>query len=116
MKNSLLISLFISSLLLIFLSQQSFYPSPIKTVYRYDGSYKVGGDRFDKNDKKLESFTYKSYIEDGKLVVEEVDIVHYTFWGKVKDPLFFISICLAVVSLGVLLSINSEKIKKIVKK
>ena len=113
MKNLALFSLFILSIILIFLSQKTFYSSPIKTVYKYDGSYKVGGDRYDKNDKKLESFTYHSYLNNGRLVVEEVDFIYYTFWGKVRGSLFILSIISSVII--ILILFNKEKYLKNIK-
>ena len=68
MKKLIPIILLGLSILLIYLSQQTFYSYPIKTVYRYDGDYIVGGVRYDKDDNKLEEFTYSSYIKDGRLI------------------------------------------------
>ena len=116
MKNIILISLFILSIVLVFLSQKSFYSSPVKTVYKYDGDYKIGGDRFDKNDKKLESFTYHSYLKNGRLVVEEVDLIYYTFWGKARGPIFILSIFSSVILIIILVLFNKEKINKLIQK
>ena len=112
MKNIILILLLTMSIILIFLSQNTFYSSPIKTVYRYDGDYKIGGDRYDKNDKKIEGFTYHSYINDKKLVViEEVNIIHYTFWGKARNIVFVFSIISTVIVIIILILSNKDKIK-----
>ena len=112
MRNLILIFLLITSIIFIFLSQKTFYSGPIKTIYRYDGDYKIGGDRYDKNDKKLESFTYHSYLNNGKLVVEEVDIINYTFWGKVRSPLLIFSIISSVIVVIILVLSNKNSYKK----
>ncbi len=116
MKNLVLFSLFILSIILIFLSQKTFYSSPIKTVYKYNGDYKIGGDRYDKNNKKLETFTYHSYLNNGRLVVEEVDIIYYTFWGKARGSLLVLSIISSVILITLLILFNKEKIKKLTRK
>ena len=111
-----LFSLFIFSIVLIFLSQKTFYSNPIKTVYKYDGDYKIGGDRYDKNDKKLETFTYHSYLDNGKLVVEEVNIIYYTFWGQMRRPMLILSIISSLILIILLIRFNKDKIKRLTQK
>ena len=91
MKKLTFLVLLIVSIVLIFLSKESFYSTPIKTIYNYDGDYKVGGERYDKNDKLLETFTLNSEIIDGR-IVESEEVVFHTYWGKVRGSLFYIAI------------------------
>jgi hypothetical protein len=110
MKNIILIISLIISIILIFFSQKTFYSGPVKTVYKYDGDYVVGGDRFDKNDRKLESFYINSELKNGKLVTKEVITKHYTFWGKARKIVFVLSIiCAALLMITLFLS-NKKKI------
>ena len=111
MKNLILILSLIMSIILIFLSQKTFYSTPIKTIYNYDGDYAVGGDRYDKNDKKLETFYINSVIKDGRLVTTEVIKEHYTFWGKARKYVFIISIICAAFLIITLFLSNKKKLK-----
>ena len=111
MKKLIPIILLGLSILLIYLSQQTFYSYPIKTVYRYDGDYKVGGVRYDKDDNKLEEFTYSSYIKDGRLIVEEVDFIYYTFWGNARDFVFVFSILSTLLMIIIVVRSYRDKLR-----
>lgn len=109
MKTPFLIVLLALSVLLIFLSQETFYSGPTRTHYLYDGDYKVGAIKYDKNDKKLEEITFNTYIRDKKWVHED-EIVHFTFWGKARGPAFVIAIISTVIVLLILVLSNKDKI------
>ena len=110
MKTIILIISLIISIILIFLSQKTFYSGPVTTVYKYDGDYVVGGDRFDKNDKKLESFNINSELKNGKIVTEEVITDQYTFWGKARKTVFVLSIICAALLIITLYLSNKKNI------
>ena len=115
MKNLTSIILLLMSVLLIFLSQETFYSGPIRIEYHYDGDYRTGGTMYDKNDKKLAEFVDMTEVID-KRVVKSVDVTYFTFWGKARGTVFVLAIISTLVMLIVLARSNKDKIKRFVAK
>ena len=116
MKNLILLILLIASVVLIFLSQKTFYKGQVETVYEYDGSVCIGGERFDEDGKLLEKFYFHDYVEDGKIKHEVVGLTYYTFWGKYRDVIFYVAILTTVILIIALYSSNKDKLQGLFKK